>query len=370
MDYRDESQKTSEIRWNDRVTYDGTWENNLYNFFTKVTRKLTADLPKPFVLENNERIDDTPVHKAIREAFVNLIIHSDYHVDVGTLKVIKTANGYEFTNPGILKLPLDEIFNGGNSKPRNPHMQTMLRMVGYGDNAGSGFPTILYTWNMEGWIELDLQENTRLNQVSLTLRMVPKWKGYLEQISNLLSKNLPISDETLLKFKEIFNPDRYDISSMVGVDNESIAKEMLDRFAKANIDYYSLETSLIEMTDNIEHTFNRNRELVLFWKIFKEKIVKSAEKSAESVKSVIKSAESVEKSAESAKKSAESEEKISKTYEKILAVMDKDTEYGTDEIAMLVELKSVRTRQILKELISLGKIKVIGVTKGRRYMKL
>ncbi len=174
MDYRDESEKTEEIRWNDRVTYDGTWENNLFNFFTKVTPKLTADLKKPFKLEDNQRVDDTPVHKAIREAFVNLIIHSDYLLDAGTLKIIKLEEGYKFTNPGILKLPVEEIFKGGNSKPRNPRMQTMLRMVGFGDNAGSGFPTILNTWKNEGWVEPILYEDVILNQVTLTLNKIKK----------------------------------------------------------------------------------------------------------------------------------------------------------------------------------------------------
>ena len=51
MDYRNESQVTADIRWNDRITYDGTWENNLFNFFTKVTPKLTEDLKRPFKLE-------------------------------------------------------------------------------------------------------------------------------------------------------------------------------------------------------------------------------------------------------------------------------------------------------------------------------
>lgn len=138
MDYRDENGATTELRWNDRVTYDGTWENNLFNFFTKVTPKLTADLKKPFKLEGIQRIDDTTVHKAVREAFVNMIIHADY-LSEGTLKVVKLANGFTFTNPGILKLPKEEIYRGGNSKPRNSRMQTMLRMVGYGDNAGSDF---------------------------------------------------------------------------------------------------------------------------------------------------------------------------------------------------------------------------------------
>lgn len=150
MDYRNETEVTVDVRWNDRITYDGTWENNLFNFFSKVTPKLTEDLPKPFKLEGIQRIDETPVHKAVREAFVNLIIHADYLMDAGTLKVIKKNKSFEFTNLGILKLPIEDIFRGGNSKPRNPHMQTMLRMVGFGDNAGSGFPTILATWKKEG----------------------------------------------------------------------------------------------------------------------------------------------------------------------------------------------------------------------------
>ena len=169
MDYRDESFVTPDVRWNDRITYDGTWENNLFNFFTKVTRKLTADLKKPFKLENEARVDDTPVHKAVREGFVNLIIHSDYLMDAGVLKVIKKADGFEFTNPGILKLPVEEIYKGGNSRARNPKIQTMLRMVGFGDNAGSGFPAILEIWQSNGWIKPRLIENTVLNQVTLLL---------------------------------------------------------------------------------------------------------------------------------------------------------------------------------------------------------
>ena len=55
-------------------------------------------------------------------------------MDAGVLKVIKRSDTFEFTNPGILKLPLDDIYRGGNSKSRNPHMQTMLRLVGFGDN--------------------------------------------------------------------------------------------------------------------------------------------------------------------------------------------------------------------------------------------
>ena len=105
----------------------------------------------------------------IREAFVNAIIHSDYQMDAGVLKVIKKDNGFTFTNPGVLKLPKEEIYKGGNSKARNPKMQTMLRMIGFGDNAGSGFPLILNTWKANGWITPELEENSALNQVTLSL---------------------------------------------------------------------------------------------------------------------------------------------------------------------------------------------------------
>lgn len=168
MDYRDESHKTDDVRWNDRITYDGTWENNLFNFLGKVLPQLTTELPKPFKLEGYTRVDDTPLHKAVREACVNMIIHADYMIE-GTLKVIKTAEGVEFTNPGILKIPKEQIFQGGNSKARNPRMQAMLRMVGYGDNVGSGFPTILNAWEKQGWTLPELIEDTVLNQVTLKL---------------------------------------------------------------------------------------------------------------------------------------------------------------------------------------------------------
>ena len=101
--------------------------------------KLTADLKRPFKLEGVERIDDTPIHKAVREGMTNMIIHADLLI-TGVLKVEKYDNEFLFSNPGSLKLPIEDIMNGGNSKARNPLIQNMLRMIGYGDNIGSGIP--------------------------------------------------------------------------------------------------------------------------------------------------------------------------------------------------------------------------------------
>lgn len=161
--------------------------------------KLTEDLKKTFKLEGIQRIDETPVHKAVREAFVNLIIHADYLMDAGVLKVIKKSNGFEFSNPGILKLPLEDIYRGGNSKSRNSHMQTMLRMVGFGDNAGSGFPSILATWKEEGWVKPELIEDTALNQVTLYLKMIPE---HGEQSAKKTAEKSAEMQETLLSERQ------------------------------------------------------------------------------------------------------------------------------------------------------------------------
>lgn len=168
MDYIDKTGIEGDMRWSDRLTYDGTWENNLCNFLWMVAPKLMRDIKRPFKLEGMTRIDDTPVHKAIRESMVNMMIHSDYMI-TGVLKIVKEDNAFLFSNPGSLKLPVRRIYEGGNSKARNPKIQTMLRMIGYGDNVGSGFPTILDAWRGEKWREPDLYEDTELQQVDLKL---------------------------------------------------------------------------------------------------------------------------------------------------------------------------------------------------------
>ena len=61
-------------RYSDRLTYDGTWENNLFNFIRMVIPKLTRDLPHPFSMDGVVRKDDTLQAKAVREAVTNILL--------------------------------------------------------------------------------------------------------------------------------------------------------------------------------------------------------------------------------------------------------------------------------------------------------
>ena len=74
------------------------------------------------------------------------------------------------------ELPIEQIYQGGEAKARNQRMQNMFRMIGYGENLGSGFPLILNAWNEKHWMKPELVEQPELMQVKLTL--------YLENETN------------------------------------------------------------------------------------------------------------------------------------------------------------------------------------------
>lgn len=236
MDYLDESNLRPGSRWSDRLTYDGMWENNLYNFMRQVTPKLVSGLKRPFRLEGMVRVDDTPVHKAIREAVVNMMIHCDYLI-TGVLKIVKSDNCFLFSNPGNLKLPLAAIYEGGHSIARNPRIQTMFRMIGYGDNIGSGFPTILSAWGEENWRKPDLSENEELHNVDLKLWMVAlmpqECSEFLQGLFGLayshLSKNEQIILGTAYLEEEVTNSRMQSILELHSVDIGHILSELVSQ---------------------------------------------------------------------------------------------------------------------------------------------
>ena len=100
LDYQEHPAPPEERRWNDRLTTDGEWSGNLFDFCRLVLRKLYSGLPVPFQLSGATRVDQTPVHEALREALVNTLnIHADFTGRVSIL-VVKRADLFGFRNPG------------------------------------------------------------------------------------------------------------------------------------------------------------------------------------------------------------------------------------------------------------------------------
>lgn len=170
VDYQERPQAKTEKRWVDRLVPDGTWSGNVYDFFRRVYQRLTADLKVPFQLQHGQRVEDTPVHEALREALVNTLIHADYSGRVSVL-VVKRPDMYGFRNPGRMRIAPEIAIHGGNSDCRNRRLQTMFQLVGYGDHAGSGLPKIYTNWAGQHWRVPVLHELPEPEQTLMELRM-------------------------------------------------------------------------------------------------------------------------------------------------------------------------------------------------------
>ena len=171
LDYREKSMD-SNIRWENRVTSNsGLWSGNIYDFYFMIVNELTMNLKVPFKLVNGVRQDSTLLHEAIREALANALIHADYRVERGIV-VEKGENYFKFSNPGTLRVSLEEAIDGGISDPRNENIFKMFNLLGIGERAGSGIGKIAKIWNDENWIKPQLKESFSPDRVELVLSMI------------------------------------------------------------------------------------------------------------------------------------------------------------------------------------------------------
>ena len=393
MDYIDKTNLIGDSRWSDRLTYDGTWENNLFNFFTRVMPKLTADLKRPFKLEGMERIDDTPVHKAVREAMTNMIIHADLFI-TGVLKVEKYDNEFLFSNPGSLKLPIEDIMNGGNSKARNPRIQNMLRMIGFGDNIGSGYPTILRAWKDEHWRKPTLLDRTELRQVDLIMPMTSLLpESVLSEMKAHYGEESyhAMTSEEQMILAYVWNGDSIsntELQQLLGLNSievgkilhQMVAKQLLNKENKNRWTTYTLlkdgnadstseeKTDVTDnVTDNVTDKDNGDQKR---WseKVRGQKSNLTTETTTETLEN---NAQSSETSSETQAKSSGTQAKSSgtqakssgtrqKTTEKVLEYIKNNPQITAPKIAMQLGLSTRGVEKSLRQLRDSGIIKRVG----------
>ncbi|OHZ03055.1 RNA-binding domain-containing protein [Salinicola sp. MIT1003] len=188
VDYQERPEAKTELRWIDRLVPDGSWSGNLFDFYRRVYRKLTADLKVPFKLSEGRRKDDTPVHEAIREALINTLVHADYSGSVPVL-IVKRPDMFGFRNPGDMRIPQEDAVKGGLSDCRNRIMHQMFLMIGLGERAGSGLPKIYSGWDWRHWRRPALYQKLEPQQTLLELRMLELFPdGILNQLTDMFGE--------------------------------------------------------------------------------------------------------------------------------------------------------------------------------------
>jgi predicted HTH transcriptional regulator len=204
-DFRERLSMDEKIRWTDRICPDGTWENNLFQFYLKVWPKLSSTLPKPFQLNKDERVDESPTHIALREAFINALVHADYSLSGNIIIEIDTEK-FMFSNPGTLLVSIYQYYSGGISECRNPALQQMFMLIGRAEKAGSGVDKIMSGWQESHWRRPYLEIENQPDRIKLTLPMfsiIPE--AVLNELSTVFDdvSHLSADELTALSFCQI-----------------------------------------------------------------------------------------------------------------------------------------------------------------------
>lgn len=172
LDYREVLDP--KIRWTDRLqSSSGDWTGNIFDFFFRVYSKLVKDLKTPFKLEGITRVDDTPVHKALREALANCLVNTDFYFSRGVV-IRKDADSIVMENPGSIRTGKKQMLKGGISDPRNKALMKMFNLIGIGERAGSGVPDIYSVWNQQGWEPPEVIEEYGPDRTILKLSFIKK----------------------------------------------------------------------------------------------------------------------------------------------------------------------------------------------------
>jgi ATP-dependent DNA helicase RecG len=172
LDYREILDPT--IRWTDRSqSSSGEWSGNICDFYFRVYNKISKDIKVPFKTSGGNRIDDTPVHEAIREALANCLVNADYHGTCGVV-VKKEEDKLILENPGYIRLGKNQMRLGGVSDPRNKTLMKMFNLINIGERAGSGVPNIFNVWEDEGWEEPQIIEKFEPDRTILSLSFSKK----------------------------------------------------------------------------------------------------------------------------------------------------------------------------------------------------
>jgi hypothetical protein len=135
------------------------------------------------------------VHKALREALVNALVHADYSARISIL-VVKAPDYFGFRNPGKMRISVEKALEGGHSDCRNRSLQKMFSLIGLGEQAGSGIPRVLENWKSQHYRLPEMWESDEPEATLMRLRTVSLLpESTLKDLRDLFGKSFDQLDE-------------------------------------------------------------------------------------------------------------------------------------------------------------------------------
>jgi len=188
--------------WTKRFTsQDGTWSGNVYDFYFKVIDHVGAD--------------DVSLLLALHEAVINALVHADYSGE-GGIVIEKERNVYRFSNPGLLRIPIESVWIGGMSHLRNPNLFKMFILIGLCKRAGSGLNYIESIWKERQWKQPEFIQQLNPDRTILTL--------------TTQRRDIIFSDETAVSFE---TDDQELVIQHIDNELDSWLGEQIDNFVNS-----------------------------------------------------------------------------------------------------------------------------------------
>ena len=126
-----------------RYTFRLEEQENLWEYYFAIIDRLKRQVDMPFKMnELGIAVEDSPQFDAIREALVNMLMHSDFFSSAKP-RVRVFSDRIEFENPGAFPRSIDTLLKKDISIPRNPVLAKLFRNAKLADNAGYGFDKML-----------------------------------------------------------------------------------------------------------------------------------------------------------------------------------------------------------------------------------
>jgi len=133
-----------------RYTFRLDAQENIWEYYFAIFQRLRKYVDVPFQLTTEGfATEKSPALDAIREALVNLLMHTDYFSPAKP-RIRVFTDRIEFFNPGALPKPLEIILKEDASIPRNPVLARLFRMVKLAESAGFGFDKMCLGWKETG----------------------------------------------------------------------------------------------------------------------------------------------------------------------------------------------------------------------------
>jgi len=191
-------------------------EYNLFNCFFDIYEKLVKNIDIPFKLKDGVRDDDPEHLQALREALVNLLMHSDFYSG-GTFRIRVLSDRIEFFNSGGLPKKLEFILKEDFSMPRSPIIAKCFRFLKFAEGLGSGFHKMINGWSnfykIEPIIEYDFDyykivfpfKDIKFEQVNTSKRKVNAKVNAKVIKPDTIGRNR-MQDDTIIDVNKQYSP--------------------------------------------------------------------------------------------------------------------------------------------------------------------